>query len=70
MRLNEIKARAELNAIGRLSLIKEFEKILANDPTLRRKVDKVDDNFLRKIFHYQGDITAARIAKVLEKIGI
>jgi len=69
MKLQEIMLKAEVNAIGRLALIKDIQWHVSNNQPLRDRIYQVDPTFVRKILRFPGDITSHRIATVLRKIG-
>ncbi len=64
----DIIKRAKANAAERLQLIKDVIALFEADPALANKADDFDSSFLRKIYHFPGDITSHRIANVLSKI--
>lgn len=63
--ITEIKEKAEMNAAERLEIIKDIRAY----PELVKQITTIDDSFSRKIYSYPGDITTARIARVLKKLG-
>lgn len=69
LRLKEIKRAAAKNAAERLELIKMLLGRMDRDEHLRKRIDNIDDSFIRKMYRFPGDITTHRIATVLEKIG-
>ena len=68
MNLKTIQTKAAKNRDERLSIINSLVDEMDKDKSLIKKINKIDKTFVRKIFHFPGDITSHRIAKVLQKV--
>lgn len=64
----QILEMASKNASDLITLKKDMRTLIESKLLLADKIREVDPNFIRKLYHFPGDITSHRIQKVLEKI--
>lgn len=62
-----ILLQAKENSEQRLELIDKM-RTFVYDKELAPDIDAFDSTFVRKLFNFPGDITTARIAKVMQKL--
>lgn len=67
MKLEDIARDAKSNWAKRNYLVRTLQGINFTKAQ-KKKIDKIDPKFLRKLYNFPGDITTHRIHKVLSKI--